>query len=53
MNGLPSGNQRVENSRGKEVANRDLLDKASSLEEILKKSGRVEVEHVWIPREQN
>ncbi|KAJ5378518.1 ribonuclease H-like domain-containing protein [Penicillium cosmopolitanum] len=39
------------NSRGREVANRDLLEEASDLDENLKEEG--DVEYLWIPREEN
>ncbi|TAQ89226.1 hypothetical protein B7494_g2431 [Chlorociboria aeruginascens] len=39
------------NSAGNEVANRDLIEKASGLDDRLKEEGTVE--YIWIPREQN
>jgi ribonuclease HI len=39
------------NSAGNAVANRDLIEKASDLEDELAELGRVK--YVWIPREQN
>ncbi|KAJ6024660.1 hypothetical protein N7540_005457 [Penicillium herquei] len=39
------------NSRGTEVVNRDLIEKASQLDDQVKELG--EVEYVWIPREDN
>jgi ribonuclease HI len=39
------------NSAGREVANRDLIEKASILDEQLKEEG--EVKYVWIPRSRN
>jgi ribonuclease HI len=39
------------NAAGQEVANRDLIEKASDLDDQLKEDGKVE--YVWIPREKN
>jgi ribonuclease HI len=39
------------NAAGNEVANRDLIENASELDDRLKEEG--DVEYVWIPREQN
>jgi ribonuclease HI len=39
------------NTAGNEVANRDLIEKASDLDDRLKEEGTVE--YIWIPREQN
>jgi ribonuclease HI len=39
------------NAAGFEVANRDLIEKASLLDDRLKEEGNVE--YIWIPREQN
>ena len=39
------------NAAGYEVANRDLIEKASDLDDRLKEEG--DVEYIWIPREQN
>ena len=39
------------NAAGYEVANRDLIEKASDLDDRLKEEGNVE--YIWIPREQN
>ncbi|CAG8886184.1 unnamed protein product [Penicillium egyptiacum] len=39
------------NSAGNSVANRDLLEEASDLEDRLKEEG--EVDYIWIPREAN
>ncbi|KKK13677.1 hypothetical protein P175DRAFT_0507388 [Aspergillus ochraceoroseus IBT 24754] len=39
------------NAQGYEVANRDLIEEASRLDDELKEQG--DVQYVWIPREQN
>jgi ribonuclease HI len=39
------------NAAGNEVANRDLIEEASDLDDRLKKEG--DVRYVWIPRSQN
>lgn len=39
------------NSRGLEVANRDLIAKASELDDLVRKVGRLD--YMWIPRSQN
>ncbi|KAJ6110434.1 hypothetical protein N7486_002669 [Penicillium sp. IBT 16267x] len=39
------------NSAGNEVANRDLLEEASDLDDRLKEEG--DVDYIWIPREEN
>ncbi|KAE8423319.1 ribonuclease H-like domain-containing protein [Aspergillus pseudocaelatus] len=39
------------NAAGNEVANRDLIEKASDLDDRLKEEG--DVEYIWIPREKN
>jgi ribonuclease HI len=39
------------NAAGNEVANRDLIETASDLDDILAKEGTVK--YIWIPREQN
>ncbi|KAJ5715278.1 uncharacterized protein N7483_012459 [Penicillium malachiteum] len=39
------------NARGTEVSNRDLIEKASELDDQVKELG--DVEYVWIPREEN
>jgi ribonuclease HI len=39
------------NAADNEVANRDLIEEASSLDDILKREGQVE--YIWIPREKN
>jgi len=39
------------NAEGRPVANRDLIQKASDLDDILNERGRVE--YLWIPREEN
>ncbi|RYP05235.1 hypothetical protein DL764_003942 [Monosporascus ibericus] len=39
------------NSSGYEVANRDLIQRASELDDEIKELG--EVDYIWIPREQN
>ncbi len=39
------------NSAGKPVANKDLILKASELDDRLKEEG--DVEHIWIPRAEN
>jgi ribonuclease HI len=39
------------NAAGNEVANRDLIQEASDLDDRLKKEG--DVEYIWIPREEN
>ena len=39
------------NSAGNEVANRDLIEEASDLDDRLKEEGTVE--YIWIPREKN
>jgi ribonuclease HI len=39
------------NARGCEVANRDLIEEASNLDDKLKAEGKVK--YVWIPREKN
>ncbi|KAL4813558.1 ribonuclease H1 [Aspergillus spinulosporus] len=38
-------------SAGREVANRDLIEEASNLDDLLKEKG--DVRYVWIPREKN
>jgi ribonuclease HI len=39
------------NAAGNEVANRDLIEEASDLDDRLKEKG--DVEYIWIPREEN
>jgi ribonuclease HI len=39
------------NAAGNEVANRDLIQEASDLDDRLKETG--DVEYIWIPREEN
>jgi ribonuclease HI len=39
------------NAAGYEVANRDLIEKASNLDDRLKEEGKVQ--YIWIPREEN
>jgi ribonuclease HI len=39
------------NAAGNEVANRDLIQEASDLDDRLKEEG--DVEYIWIPREEN
>jgi ribonuclease HI len=39
------------NAAGNEVANRDLIEEASDLDDKLKEEG--DVQYIWIPREQN
>ncbi|KAL4876933.1 ribonuclease H-like protein [Aspergillus karnatakaensis] len=39
------------NSRGWEVANRDLIEEASALDDRVRELG--DIEYVWIPREEN
>jgi len=39
------------NAAGNEVANRDLIEEASDLDDRLKQEG--DVEYIWIPREKN
>lgn len=39
------------NAAGNEVANRDIIEEASDLDDKLKEEG--EVQYIWIPREQN
>lgn len=39
------------NAAGNEVANRDLIEEASALDDRLKEEG--DVEYIWIPREEN
>ena len=39
------------NAAGYEVANRDLIEEASDLDDRLKKEG--DVDYIWIPRKEN
>lgn len=39
------------NSRGREVVNRDLIERASDLDDRVKELGNVE--YIWVPREDN